>query len=369
MNHGTVLRAALSPFIVATLLACGAMAAAGDIVGELGLKPDAHPVRERAGWRPPRLVLLSDEYAAQLDELRALAPGARFVLAGAATPSEVESADVAILPCQDEALLRAARGLKWLQVTAAGVDRCAANDALRGRAPLITNMQRVMGPAMAEHVLAMMLALSRHFDWYMDRQREGSWADGAPGSSEAQELDGRTLLVVGLGGIGTEVARRAHALGMRVYATRSSGHDGPDFVAHVGTPDELLQLAAQADCVVNCLPLTPATTALFDRRFFAAMRAGGYFLSVGRGRSTVTDDLVAALRTHHLAGAGLDVTDPEPLPATSPLWKMPGVIITPHVAALSPGSLELRLALLRENLGRYAAGEPMLSVVDTGRGY
>ena len=356
-------------FLALACLACTGATVAGDLVADLGLKPDAGPVRERPGWHAPRLVLLSDEFAPQLAEFSALAPGARFVLQAAATPGEVETADVVILPCQEEALLRQARGLEWLQVTAAGVDRCAANDALRARAPLITNMQRVMGPAIAEHALALMFALSRHFDWHQQHQHAHEWANGAADLPEAQELEGRTLLVVGLGGIGTELARRAHALGMHVIATRSGGHEGPDFVEHVGTPDELLALASQADYVANCLPLTSATTGLFDRRFFAAMRAGAYFISVGRGRSTVTDELVAAIRSHHLAGAGLDVTDPEPLPANHPLWTLPGVIITPHVAAVSPGSVELRLALLRENLRRYVAGEAMLSVVDAGRGY
>jgi phosphoglycerate dehydrogenase-like enzyme len=177
------------------------------------------------------------------------------------------------------------------------------------------------------------------------------------------------VLVVGLGGIGTEVARRAHAFGMRVTATRASGRTGPDYVSYVGLPDELLKLAKDADFVVNCAPLTPQTTGIFNREFFATLKPGAYFISVGRGRSTVTADLIAALNGGKLASAGLDVVDPEPLPADSPLWRLPNLIITPHVSADTPLADEQRIAVLRENLRRYVAGEPMLSVVDVERGY
>jgi len=216
--------------------------------------------------------------------------------------------------------------------------------------------------------VGMMLALSRHFEFFMQQQQEAHWAheDAAP---QLTDIDGKTVLVVGLGGIGTEVARRAHALGMRVVATRASGHQGPEFVSYVGLPDELLKLAADADFVVNCTPLTPETTGIFNRQFFDALKPGADFISVGRGPSTVTADLIAALKSGRLGGAGLDVTDPEPLPADSPLWHLPNVIITPHISADTSVSQEQRKAVLVENLRRYAAGEPMLSVVDIERGY
>jgi phosphoglycerate dehydrogenase-like enzyme len=184
-----------------------------------------------------------------------------------------------------------------------------------------------------------------------------------------REVGGRTLLVVGLGGIGTEVARRAHGLGMRAIATRNSSREGPAFVEKVGLPADLHAYAAEADVVVNAVPLTPATTGIFDRRFFAAMKPGGYFINVARGRSVVTDDLVAALREGRLAGAGLDVTEPEPLPAGHALWSMRNVVITPHVAAQSDREGERSMALVRENLRRYVAGERLYNVVDLARGY
>ena len=134
---------------------------------------------------------------------------------------------------------------------------------VRERHPLLTNLQRTIGPSMAEHVLALMLALSRHLPYFLREQQQAHWAgDDAP---PLADLEGKTVLVVGLGGIGTEVARRAHALGMRVIATRASGRTGPDFVSYVGLPDELLKLAHEADFVVNCAPLTPQTTGIFNR--------------------------------------------------------------------------------------------------------
>jgi phosphoglycerate dehydrogenase-like enzyme len=230
-------------------------------------------------------------------------------------------------------------------------------------------MQRVAGPVMAEHVMALMLAFSRNLQFYIPEQRAGRWTPDVPPPARSKTLHGKTVLVAGLGGIGTEVARRAHALGMRVTATRASGRDGPDFVSYVGLPDELHELAAEADFIVNTTPLTAATTGLFDAGFFAAAKPGAYFINVGRGGSVGETDLVAALRSGRLAGAGLDVTEPEPLPASSPLWKMQNVIITPHVSSDSDIGIEARIVVIAENLRRYVAGERMLSVVDIDKGY
>jgi phosphoglycerate dehydrogenase-like enzyme len=217
--------------------------------------------------------------------------------------------------------------------------------------------------------MAMLFAFTRGLYRYIPEQLEGSWDRGAVSRDRMWEINGRTMLVVGLGGIGTEVARRAHALGMRVVATRRSSRSGPDFVDYVGLSDEVVDLVAAADVVVTALPLTPETTGMFDAEFFAAMKPTAYFINVGRGKSVVTDDLMAALESGELAGAGLDVTDPEPLPTDHPLWRLPNVIITPHVAASSVQAVERLQAVVRENLRRYVAGEPMLSVVDVGRGY
>ncbi len=341
-------------------------ASAAQLIEKLDLHVAAQPARERPGWRPPRIVLVSEQLHDELPLLQQAAPHAKLINIAAATPREIAAADATLGVCSAEVLAQA-KQLQWIQWPAAGVERCVQQPLIRERHLLLTNLQRTMGPSMAEHVLGMMLMLSRHLDYFLKEQQQGRWTqDNAP---PLADLEGKTVLVVGLGGIGTEVARRAHAFGMRVTATRASGRTGPDYVSYVGLPDELLKLAKDADFVVNCAPLTPQTTGIFNREFFASLKPGAYFISVGRGRSTVTADLIAALNSGKLAGAGLDVFDPEPLPSDSPLWHLPNLIITPHVSADTPLAEEQRVAVLRENLRRYVAGEPLLSVVDVERGY
>jgi len=341
-------------------------ASAAQLIEKLGLHVASQPVRERPGWRPPRIVLVSERQHDLLPVLQQAAPRAKLIDITVATPREIAAADATIGVCSAQVLAQA-KQLRWIQWPAAGVERCVQQPLMRERHLLLTNLQRTMGPSMAEHVLGMMLMLSRHLDYFLKEQQQAHWAeDNTP---HLADLEGKTVLVVGLGGIGTEVARRTHAFGMRVIATRASGRTGPDYVSYVGLPDELLKLAKDADFVVNCAPLTPQTTGIFNHEFFASLKPGAYFISVGRGRSTVTADLIAALESGKLAGAGLDVVDPEPLPSDSPLWRLPNVIVTPHVSADTPLAEEQRTALLRENLRRYAAGEPMLSVVDIERGY
>ncbi|MEQ9449861.1 MAG: NAD(P)-dependent oxidoreductase, partial [Rhodospirillaceae bacterium] len=151
--------------------------------------------------------------------------------------------------------------------------------------------------------------------------------------------------------------------------TRNSSRDGPAFVDYVGLASELPELIGEADVVVNATPLTPATTGLFDAAMFERMKTSAFFINIGRGASVVTDDLVTALERGHIAGAGLDVTDPEPLPNGHPLWSAPNVIITPHIAGVSQLKLDRVWEVMRENLRRYVAGEKMLSVVDPTLGY
>ncbi|WP_238946739.1 NAD(P)-dependent oxidoreductase [Seongchinamella unica] len=157
--------------------------------------------------------------------------------------------------------------------------------------------------------------------------------------------------------------------GPEAIATRNSSRSGPDFVSYVGLSDELHTLAGRADVVVNALPLTPETTGLFDKAFFAAVKPGALFVSVGRGKSTVTADLIAALESGRVYGAGLDVTDPEPLPEQSPLWRMPNVIVTPHSSAAGGDSLRRGAIIAAENLRRYVAGEALLNTVNMQAGY
>ena len=340
---------------------------AAQLIASLGLHVAPAPVRERSGWRPPRVVLVNGSLHDLLPRLAEAAPAARFVEIDKATPADIAAADATFGVCTVP-VLQAARHLEWIQWPAAGVERCVQQPLLRERAPLVTNLQRTMGPSIAEHVIAMMMALSRHFGDFYRLQQQAHW-ESEESTPELEDVAGKTVLIAGLGGIGTEVARRAHALDMRVVATRASGRERPDFVGYVGLPEELPKLARDADFVVNCLPLTPETTGIFNKEFFAGMKRSAYFVSIGRGKSTVTADLTAALTQGTIAGAGLDVVDPEPLPPDNPLWRAPHLILTPHISPNTAVANEARYAILVENLRRYVAGEPMLSVVDITRGY
>ena len=332
----------------------------------LGLQPSGPPVREHPGWRAPKLILVSGQLQDELPALAGAFPGVKFIEASHASAREVAAADATLGVCSADVLEKATH-LQWIQWLAAGVERCVQQPQLRERNVILTNMQRIAGPSMAEHVIALMLVLSRHLDYFLREQGQAHWV--AEGTPQLIDVQGRTVLIVGLGGIGTEVAQRAHALGMRILATRASGHGGPDYVSYVGAPDELLKLTREADYVVNCAPLTPQTTGVFNQEFFAAMKPTAYFINVGRGKSVVTADLVAALTAGRIAGAGLDVVDPEPLPADSALWRAPHVIITPHVSADTAMAAQQRRALVTENLRRYLAGESLLAVVEPARGY
>lgn len=344
--------------------------AVANLITELDLREAPRPIRETKGWRKPVRIVVRAESPADLTPFQLLAPDVEFIAARdeVAAAATVAGADAVIGFC-DPDIVAAGKDLRWIQLYTAGAGTCSEIAGVRERDITVTNMQRISGPEIAEHSLAILLAFTRGLNTWLPQQQKAQWNEDAFPMSKMWELRGRTMLVVGLGGIGTALAERADGLGMRVLATRASATDRPPFVEYVGKPDELLALAARADVVVNCTPLLPATLNLFDRKFFAAMKPGGYFINVGRGKSVVQDDLVAALKSGQLAGAGLDVTDPEPLPADHPLWQLPNVIITPHVAATSDRVFGRVLLLAQENTRRYVAGERLLSVVDTSRGY
>ena len=341
------------------------------LIDELGLRESAVASRDLPGWSPPKKIVVRQGRPGALNEYKALAPEVDFVMVESVEQARIEAVDAqAVLGYCDEKMLSGSPGLFWVQVYSAGVERCVANPSMHKGNRLLTNGQRIGSPALAEHSIAMMMMLARGLDVYYANQLSGKWKrETQLGRTDHVELHGRTLLVVGLGGIGTQVAKRGHGLGMRVIATRNSRREGPEYVEYVGLSHELNELAARADVVINTAPLTDQTRGIFNTAFFDAMKPGAFFISVGRGGSTVTGDLVSALKSGSISGAGLDVTDPEPLPEGHPLWTMPRVIITPHTAGRSDKGRDRLYLMVKENLRRYVAGEPMLSVVDMEKGY
>jgi phosphoglycerate dehydrogenase-like enzyme len=361
-----VISAGVTAFLAAA--ANAADSSADKLIEHFGLQQDDTPVKERKGWHKPKRILLGGFVSRLGPELQAIAPDVEFIAAGTAEANaKIASVDAVIGTCNAD-VVSAGKAIQWIQLTSAGVENCVSVPGIKERNILVTNMQRISGPIIAEHVMAMTLAFTRGLDIYIAAQAEGRWLPGAP-PGRAAVIDGKTMLVVGLGGIGTEVARRAHALGMKVTATRASGRTGPDFVSYVGLPDELPKLASEADFVVNTAPLTPQTKGIYNAALFAKMKPTAYFINIARGGSVVTSDLVEALKSKTIAGAALDVTDPEPLPPGHPLWKAPNIIITPHVSSDSDLESDAQVQVVRENLRRYLAGDRMLSVVDVARGY
>ena len=340
-----------------------------DLIVQTGMVAGDTAMRDFEGWRTPKKILVYGDRFIDPD-LEDNAGTVKIVRAAdkEAAMLHVADADAIIGSCARDIVAAAPRAT-WVQIRAAGADRCMQTDRIVAGEVVLTNMQKMSSPMIGEHAIAMVLALARSLPQFIGRMPSGDWQSwGGDIGSKMQSVHGKTLLVAGLGGIGTEAARRGAALGMQVVGTRRSSREGPDFVDYVGLSDELFDLAAEADFIINALPLTDETEGLFDAKFFAAAKPGAHYISVGRGKTTVTEDLLAALQSGQIGGAGLDVTDPEPLGPAHPLWQMPNVIITPHTASRGADSTRHR-ALLRENIRRFIAGDALLNVVDPEFGY
>ncbi len=345
-----------------------AAAEAQALIERFGLRESRQPVRDLGNWKVPEKVVVWQNEE-RLPALRAAYPSITFesVAGVPSLAAALEDADVFVGYCIP-AGVNSDHSLQWIMSMAVGVENCVASEVVQRQKTIVANVKKLSGPEIAEHAIALMMALNRGLDGFIANQQKEVWDRGLL-ADDIWELEGRTVLVVGLGGIGIEIARRAHGLGMKVTATRNSRREGPEYVSYVGLADELLELAAEADVVINTVPLTDKTNGMFNAEFFEAMQSHAYFVSVGRGKSANTDDLVAALRNGQIGGAGLDVFDPEPLPADHPLWSQPRVIITPHVAFRSEKLRERVWILVEENLRRYVNGDKLISKVDMRRGY
>lgn len=252
--------------------------------------------------------------------------------------------------------------LRWVHLFQAGVDRILCPELIESGITL-TCAKGAHAVPIAEHTFAFMLAHVKELVRHRQAQRERIWDRHALG-----ELYGKTLCVVGLGNIGSEVARRSACFGMHVVGTRRSGAPVP-YVERVVPPDRLAEVLSDADYVVLTLPFSPETKGMIGVREIAWMKPGAFVINVCRGQVLDHRALINALKSGHVAGAGLDATDPEPLPAESELWHLPNVIITPHDSAMSCVVRDRAVDMFCENLKRYHNGEPLLQVVDKGAGY
>ncbi len=261
--------------------------------------------------------------------------------------------------------LAAAKQLRWIQFTAAGVENILWPELVES--PIVlTNMQRVYAPAISESVIALLLAFTRGLTRYALQTREGRWQP----VSGLTEISGQTMGIVGLGGIGTATAHRAHyGFGMKILAVDPKPIPKPTFVDELRSVDWLPSMVPQVDVLVSAAPHTPISERMFNESIFRTMKPSAYFIDVSRGKLVDTPALIRALKEGWIAGAGLDVTYKEPLPRDEALWEAPNVLITCHSSAHSPRTLERQMDLFSENVRRYVAGLPLLNVVDKRRGY
>ena len=317
-----------------------------------------------------------------LRNLRHRFPAVRFVVPGEETDSDGRYRIAEVTPSEEElsdadvivgwqvspAQLAHAQRLRWFHAGSAGVEHLDLN-ALQAHGVFLTNSRGVSAPNMAEHAMGMMVALARRFPRLMREQAAHSWRDDDT-HREVRELSSETVLIIGTGEIGSQLANRAAAFGMRVEGVRRRAHaDNPPVFARVWPADELIEALAGADHVVVTLPDTPQTRGLLNAEAFTACKAGAMIYNIGRGTVIDTEALVEALRSGHLGGAGLDVTEPEPLPADSPLWDMENVLITAHTSGASPRYWERQEALISENIARYLDARPLRNVVDFEHAY
>jgi phosphoglycerate dehydrogenase-like enzyme len=266
-------------------------------------------------------------------------------------------------------LARAPR-LRWVHSSAVAVETLCLPE-LAHRAIRVSNTRGVQAVPIAEHALAVVLALAKQIPFAIEHQQRGEWAQHAyTGPRLPWLLNGRTLGLIGLGGIGQALAARASALGMRVVALRRQMDAAPvNGVSAVYGRDRLHEMLGDCDVLAIAAPLTPHTDHLVDRTALAALKPGAVVVNVGRAAILDTDALVDALRSGHLAGAALDVFPEEPLPSSHPLWTAPNLILTPHTAGFRSGHWDDVIEVFADNLTRYRQGEPLRFEVDPRLGY
>jgi phosphoglycerate dehydrogenase-like enzyme len=314
-------------------------------------------------------IVITGGDPAMVQDLQSVSSQVRIVSATPETiKNEIADADALIGDIKPD-LVKAGKNLKWVQVMSAGVERVlhlSGSNDLRDSQIILTNNQIVQGPEIADHALAMLLSLARGIPTFVVRRQQELW-QGRP--YPGIELNGRTAVVIGVGGIGNQIAVRSWAFGMDVIGVDPEDIPYTPFVKKVVKPDQLDQVLPQADVVFISAPHTPMSHKMMGPRQFELLKQGSYFIAVSRGGIYDLPALVKALDSKKLAGAGVDVTDPEPLPKGHPLWKFENVIVTPHIAGRSDKDRARMVGTIKENIRRFAEGKPLINVVDKQKGY
>jgi len=295
---------------------------------------------------------------------------------------EIGAADGFYGKMTPQLLSAAGANLRWVQSPTASLEHYIFPELVDH--PLqLTNMRGLYGDVIADHVMGYVICLARNFPFYIRNQTESKWeaAGGeagragfltGPGVATATDhahihLSDTTMGIIGLGQIGAEIGRRAAAFSIQVIAVDPLRSEPPEGIDSLWKMDRLDDLLAQSDWVVVAAPHTPETERMIAAEQFQKMKSSAYFINIGRGAIVVLDDLVAALEQREIQGAALDVYEVEPLPADHPLWTMPNVLLTPHIAACSPRISERHTATLLDNVRRFATGEDLRNVVDKAK--
>lgn len=312
-------------------------------------------------------ILVKDAAAAR--EFQNVSPKAKIVpVTSSNIMQEIGDADALIGNITPEEV-RAGKNLKWVAVMSAGVEnvlmKSGSND-LRDSNIVLTNNKVVQGPEIADHALAMLLALSRDLPTYWAAKQTETWRTQ---QFKGIELMGKNALIIGMGGIGMQIATRAWAFGMNVTGVDPEDRPFSPMIKRIVKPDQLDQVIPDADVVFISTPDTPKSHKMVGPAQFELMKKGSYFIAVSRGGIYDHGGLVKALDDNRLAGAGLDVLDPEPLPQGDALWKFKNTIITPHIAGRSDRDRGRMIGTIQENIQRFVDGKPLINVVDKVKGY
>jgi phosphoglycerate dehydrogenase-like enzyme len=312
-----------------------------------------------------RKIVVLDLPPAQIAELSAVSAEVQIVPANHdSVIREAADAD-AIFGTITPEILHVAHKLKWVQTYSAGVEQYLFPE-FQSSDIVLTNCKILMGPEISDHAFALLLSLTRGLNRAIPGRVGGELRreDFHP-----IELRGKTALIVGVGGIGSQIAQRAQAFGMTVVGVDPKDMPLSPYVSRMVHPEDLDSVLPQADVVFISAPLTPKSEGMIGPRQFELMKRSAYFIAVSRGKIYNTDALVKALDSRRLAGAGLDVTNPEPLPKEHALWKFDNVVITPHIAGLSDNVEARQFDLFKENIAHFVKGQPLLNVVDKQKGY
>jgi phosphoglycerate dehydrogenase-like enzyme len=285
-------------------------------------------------------------------------------------PEEITDTDIFIGSSLRPQHLFMAKKLRWIHSPAAAVHQLMYPELLQSSV-VLTNSTGIHGPVVAEHAMAVLLALAKRLPQAMQYQAKHQWSQDQlwHGQPRPREVADSTVLVVGMGGIGREFTKRAKAFGMKILAVRENPGKGPDGADAVYSSAQIDEVLPQSDYVLLCTPVTPATTGIMNAARLSKMKTDSYLINVARGPLIDEAALLNALRERRIAGAALDVFMEEPLPPDSPFWSLDNVLITPHTAAVTDRLWERHYRLIVDNMKRILVGGPLLNVVDKKRGY